>query len=338
MNECRINDRWTLDGLRAIVLENDRVRTTILADHGARLHELVSKPLDRDFFWHNPRIEPRAPVFQADIDAWLSGGMDEVIPTGHVSTYRGETYPYLGELWSLRWDYDIISREPDHVEVHLWRLTPISPLRVDRWVSIDRGEPILRMRHRVTNLSAAPFDFLWGLHPCWDVSPATRFDLPAGEMLIEDSAPGNRLGPKGTRYMWPYAKEAGIGEPVDMRQIPSADSGFGEFQFATQLNEGWLAVTDTAARAGAGLVFPKEIFRAAWLWTTAGSWRGYYVGALEAWTGYPQKLHDAVDHGVYSTLAGNASLECETAFVTYSGLAGVEHLGMDGAARGPVTA
>ena len=83
------------------------------------------------------RASNRAPVFQADIDAWLSGGMDEAIPTGHVSTYRGETYPYLGELWSLRWDYDITSREPEMVEVHLWRMTPISPLRVDRWVSIS---------------------------------------------------------------------------------------------------------------------------------------------------------------------------------------------------------
>jgi hypothetical protein len=335
MNECRISDHWTLDGLRAIILENDRVRTTVLADHGARLHEFVSKPIDRDFFWHNPRIEPRTPVFQADIDAWLSGGMDEAIPTGHVSTYRGEIYPYLGELWSLRWDYDITSREPEMVEVHLWRTTPISPLRVDRWVSVRRGEPIIRMRHRIKNLAGTPFDFLWGLHPCWDVGPSTRFDMPAGEMLIEESTPGDRLGVKGTRYMWPRAREATTGREVDMRQMPAATAGFGEFQFATHLDEGWLAVTDTAARSGAGLVFPKEVFQAVWLWMCAGGWRGYNVCALEAWTGYPQKLHDAVDHGVCSTLQGGESLECETALVAYSGLVGVDHLGADGSARGP---
>ena len=234
-------------------------------------------------------IEPRAPVFQADIDAWLSGGMDEAIPTGHVSTYRGETYPYLGEVWSLRWDYDITSREPEMVEVHLWRMTPISPLRVDRWVSIRRGEPIIRMRHRVRNLANSSFDFLWGLHPCWDVGPATRFDLPAGEMLIEELSPGNRLGEKGTRYTWPHANEAATGRQIDMRWMPAPTSGFGEFQFATQLDAGWLAVTDAAARSGAGLVFPKDVFPAAWLWTCAGGWRGYHVAALEAWTGYPPK-------------------------------------------------
>ena len=38
---------------------------------------------------------------------------------------------------------------------------------------------------------------------------------------------------------------------------------------------------------------------------------------------------------MYSTLPGGASLECETALVAYSGLAGVDYLGEDGSARGP---
>jgi hypothetical protein len=152
-------------------------------------------------------------------------------------------------------------------------------------------------------------------------------------MLIEDSAPDERLGPKGTRYTWPYATEAATGQRVDVRIMPRPDSGSGEFQFATELRAGWLAVTDTESRVGAGLVFPKEIFKAAWLWTAAGNWRGYYVGALEAWTGYPQKLHDAVDHGSYSTLAGNGVLECETALVAYTGVKSVSYLGNDGTVK-----
>lgn len=333
MKDCRISDRWNLNGLQVIILENELIRASVLVDLGARVHEFIYKPFDRDFFWHSPRVEPRAPVFEANIDNWLSGGMDEAIPTGHPSTYRNELYPYIGELWSLRWDYDILQRGPGEVEVHLWRNAPISPLRVDRWMLLRRGEPIVHMRHRVTNVSSTPFEFLWGIHPCWDVSPSTRFDLPAGEMLIEDSAPNERLGAKGTRYNWPFAIDAKSGHPVDMRLMPASDSGFGEFQFATELQAGWLAVTDTEARLGAGLVFPKEIFKAAWLWTCAGNWRGYYVGALEAWTGYPQKLHDAVDHGVYSSLPGNGVLECETALVAYSGIKNVSYLSSDGSVK-----
>ncbi len=333
MKDCRISDKWTLNGLKVIILENELIRSSVLVDLGARVHEFIYKPLDRDFLWHNPRIEPRAGVFQADIDAWLSGGMDEAIPTGHPSTYRNDLYPYLGESWSLRWDYDIVKRGPDEVEVHLWRYTPISPLRVERWMSLRRREPVVHLRHRITNLSGLPFDFLWGLHPCWDVNPGTRFDLPAGEMLIEESSPDERLGQKGTRYTWPFATESATGRQVDMRLMPPPDSGYGEFQFATGLQAGWLAVTDTASRVGAGLVFPNDIFKAVWLWTVAGSWRGYYVGALEAWTGYPQKLHDAVDHGVFSTLAANSVLECETALVAYTGVKSVSYLGSDGTVK-----
>ena len=189
MKECRITDRWTLGGLKTIIIENELLRLSVLVDLGARIHEFVYKPFDRDFFWHNPRIEPRTPVFQADIDAWLSGGMDEAIPTGHPSTYRNEVYPYLGEVWSLRWDYEILQRGPEAVEVHLWRYAPISPLRVDRWMLLRRDEPVLHMRHRVTNLSSETFDFLWGLHPCWDVSsyntlrPPRRRDADRGIQL-----------------------------------------------------------------------------------------------------------------------------------------------------------
>jgi hypothetical protein len=330
MKDCRISDRWTLNGLKVILIENDLIRTSVLVDLGARVHEFIYKPLDRDFFWHNPRIEPRPPVFQADIDAWLSGGMDEAIPTGHPSIYRSELYPYLGELWSLRWDYDILQRSPREVEVHLWRHTPIAPLRVDRWMLLRRGEPVIHMRHRITNLSHLPFDFLWGIHPCWDVNPGTRFDLPAGEMLVDESVPGDRLGGRSTRYHWPYATETRTGRQVDMRRMPPPDSGFGDFHFATELTAGWLAVTDTQQRAGAGLVFPQDIFKAVWMWSVAGNWRGYYVCALEAWTGYPGKLHEAVDHGVHSTLPGNEQLECETALVAYSGVGSVSRLGMDG--------
>ncbi len=55
MKECRITDRWTLGGLQTIVIENELLRLSVLVDLGARIHEFVYKPFDRDFFWHNPR-------------------------------------------------------------------------------------------------------------------------------------------------------------------------------------------------------------------------------------------------------------------------------------------
>ena len=55
MDHCRIDDRWQYNGLRAIVMESDLLRIVVLADHGAKIHEFVYKPRDRDFLYHNPR-------------------------------------------------------------------------------------------------------------------------------------------------------------------------------------------------------------------------------------------------------------------------------------------
>ncbi|MHB0875789.1 MAG: aldose epimerase family protein [Anaerolineae bacterium] len=334
MSGCRISDEWTYRSLRTLILENALVRATVLVDSGAKIHEFVYKPADRDFLWHNPRIEPRRPVFQGDVDAYWSGGLDEAIPTGHACTFNGEALPYLGEVWSLAWDYEITRRGGDAVEVHLWRATPISPLLVERWMSVRAGEAIVRMRHRVTNVGRNDFPFMWGLHPAWAVSDRHRIDLPSCEVLIEESVPGDRLGERGTRYTWPWAQDRGTGQPVDMRRVLGPDAGTSDFQFAHPISEGWLAITDTEARLGAGMVFPKEVFPVIWLWLGYGGWRGYHVAAVEAWNAYPQKLCDAVSSGVHGVLPGGASIGAETMLVAYAGLSAVERIDGDGTVHG----
>jgi hypothetical protein len=330
MDACRISDEWTYRGMRALVLENALVRGTWLLDSGAKLHEFIYKPFDRDFLWHNPRIEPRRPVFQADVDAYWSGGLDECIPTGHACTYGGEALPYLGEVWSLAWHCDITQRDDEQVEAHLWCTTPISPLRVDRWVSVRQGEAMLRMRHRVTNLGQCDFDYMWGLHPAWAVSRDHRIDLPACQVVIEESLPNAHLGERGTRYSWPFVTDRTTGLQVDMRRVLGPEAHTSEFQFAHPLSDGWFAITDTRARLGCGLVFPREVFPVIWLWLGYGAWREYHVAAVEAWNAYPQKLADAVREGVYATLPAGGRVECETRLVAYHGLDGVGRIDPDG--------
>ena len=86
--------------------------------------------------WHNPRLEPRPPVFGQNFDDWWSGGWDEVFPTCDVSTYQGETYPYLGELWSLPWSWETTPCGSG-VAVHLSRTTVIATARMERWITLE---------------------------------------------------------------------------------------------------------------------------------------------------------------------------------------------------------
>jgi len=91
MAPVRIDPHWRYHDLRAIVLENARLRLTLLPELGAKIYDLILKPADRNFLWHNPRLEPRRPVYGQNFDDWWCGGWDEVFPTCDVSAYRGET-------------------------------------------------------------------------------------------------------------------------------------------------------------------------------------------------------------------------------------------------------
>jgi hypothetical protein len=71
----------------------------------------------------------------------------------------------------------------------------------------------------VTNLCGEPFDILWGLHPAWSVTAGCRIDLPACQVEVRDSSPGNRLGEPGTIFGWPYATDRASGRRVDMREV-----------------------------------------------------------------------------------------------------------------------
>ncbi len=326
---CTITDEWSYRGFKTVILENELIRVTVLPDLGAKIYEFVYKPSDNDFMFHHPRVECRTPVFDVNVDNWWTGGMDEAIPTGHPCNYRGENYPFLGEAWSLCWYYQIQENNGSEVCLYLRRPLIISPLVVERWIILKEGEMSLNFRHRITNSGITPFEFLWGLHPGFNITPDYRIDLPAVEVQIEESLPDNRLGKPGAHYTWPFALDKG-GNQVDMRVVPPPSSGTMDFHYVTGLKEGWLALTDTKKKEGIALVFQKEIFTSIWLWLVYSGWRNIYVAAIEAWTGYPAKLSDAVDHGKYSSLNPGEILECETKLMVIKGFKEIKSIDFEG--------
>ena len=50
---CRITE-YIYRGLRTIILENELIRVTILADKGSDIIEFLHKPTDTDFLWRSP--------------------------------------------------------------------------------------------------------------------------------------------------------------------------------------------------------------------------------------------------------------------------------------------
>ncbi len=330
MTPPRVDQHWQYHDLHAIVLENRALRVTLLPEVGAKLYDLIYKPADNNVLWHNPRLEPRRPVFGQNFDDWWSGGWDEVFPTCDVSTYQGETYPYLGELWALPWSWRLEDAGPSAAGVYLSRTTIIAPARMEKWIRLEGDEPVVRFRHRLTNVGTRPLDFVWGIHPCFAIEPGYRIDAPAGTVVVGHTATAP-FGPVGTMYRWPDAPH-GRGTH-DMRIVPPAAQGWCEGHYLTELADGWVALTDPKAELGVALVFPREVFPVVWCWMAYGGWRGHYHVALEPWTGWPHQLDKAVAAGRHRTLAPQESLTCETTAVVYAGLRSVSGVGWDGTVR-----
>ncbi len=329
----RVTSDWAYKGTRALILENEDLCVVTLPDYGAKVLEFRLKKSGRDLLYHNPRVEIRPPVYGVNVDNWWHGGIDECIPTGHTSIHRGEEYAPLGEVWSLPWQFEIESETTEEATVHLWRPTVIAPLLVERWMTLRDHGSVLELRHQISNVGYSEFEFLWGIHPGLAINPSSRIDIPQSKVIIDESFPNNRLGPRGQSYRWPYAKTKS-GETVDMRVVQPPERQTWDLHYATEFDEGWLAVTDASAKLGFGMAFPKEFFKSVWLWLVYGGWRGLYCAAVEAWTGYPAKLDEAVRAGVHSSLKAGESLQCETRLIGYTGYSKVDRIRTDGIVEG----
>lgn len=326
-----ISDGWSYRGFPAIVLENDRIRMTVLPTHGAKVVEFISKEADRDLLYHHPRLDVRPPVFGANVDDWWTGGIDEVAPTGHPAVVGDETLPFLGEFWSQAWTTRIVDEGRAAVAVAMSCAGIITPLRIDRRMELRGGEAFVRSTHRLTNVGYEAVPFMWGIHPGVAVRPGSRIQVPGSLGIFHEGHPNLGLEP-GTPFAWPHLPAAR--GSIDLSVAREPDPPSWELVFIDELTAGWLAVADPASRSGFAMSFDLAVFPVAWLWGVYGGWRGLYTVALEAWTAHPPRLDQVIGAGRARTLEPGESLETEIRFIAFDGIGSVADVSPDGAVRG----
>lgn len=326
-----VSDGWSYRGFPALILENSRLRVTILPGHGAKILELNSKRAGRDLLYHHPRFDVRPPVFGANADDWWTGGIDEIAPTGHPCVVNGEQLPSLGEFWSQAWSHSVEERGPDRAAVHLWAQGVITPLRIDRWLELLPESSVLTARHRLSNVGRAPFDFMWGIHPGIAVRPGSRIEVPARRGVYAEGHPANGVEP-GTVFDWPELPAAG--GPLDLGVARPSDPPSWELVYATELSSGWLAVTDPDAGNGFAIAFDAAIFPVVWQWGVWCGWRGLYTVAVEPWTAWPARLDQVIEAGRQRTLEPGATFETELRYVAYEGMTSVSSVDRSGRVTG----
>jgi len=326
MPDLKVDDCWSYCGLPAVLLENRFLRVLILPSAGAKIWQITYKPLDAGLLWNNPRILPAALPLNSRYDDVWSGGWDELFPNDEVATIDGECYPDHGELWTGRWHAETFTGL-DEVGVILTFTTPISSIRVEKTISLRRDDSRLRFRHQFTNLGAAPFPFLWKLHPAFAVSPQHRIDFPPMQVQLDPAFAGTLCG-AASPFSWPHAQLAS--RQIDLRRIPNAEDRRLYFFYGTELQDSWCALTNTATRLSCGLRFDPSVFSSCWLFASYGGWRNYNVAVLEPCTGYPLNFEAMRSAGRALTLPPQRSLQTTVLFSVQENVRSVANIDPEG--------
>lgn len=286
----------------------------MLPEVGAKIYDLVWKPTGRNILWHNPRITPQTYPVESEFDNYWCGGWDDAFPTGDSCVFRGQRYPDMGELRSLRWRIESKRVETGEVAVELSAFGPISPIKAVKTILVDRRAPVVRMRYEIANLGPADVDFLWGTHPAIAITPNTILRIPAKHAIVSQSS-DPAYGRTGHRYDWPLLKMNRQAVRVD--EVGRPDSNLYIGHYAIDLQAGWYAIEDRRSGEGFLLSFPLEQCHCLWLWLNYGGWRGHYHVIIEPWTGNPISLANAYKQKTAQRLKSGEIFTVELKATTY---------------------
>ena len=306
----RVSKDWSYRGKEVVVLENARLRVTLLPSSGARVFELVDKATDTDLLWHHPRRGPEPAVLGSPAaDLWWAGGIDDIFPTDFPCLYRNEQLPYLGELWTNAWEA-AIERDDGNVAEAVFRTrTVISPFEVEKRVRLAEGQSHVAVRYTIRNIGFSPYDWFFGIHPGIRIEKGFRLILPIEEGVIEDGWPEGILAAKGTRYRWPLCPTTN--GSVDLRAVPGPEAGWWSFQYGPSLTRPWIGVLDPNRKSAFFMSFDLSFFPSLLLYLGYGGWRNTYSVIPQIGTGWPGDLAGAIEAGRQRTLGVDQSMSTE---------------------------
>jgi hypothetical protein len=291
-----------IDGLRAVVLENERLRVTVVPDKGGDVVEFLHKTTDTDFVWLSPQglRSPRDHLQGAADDVaqfvdHYEGGWQEIFPNGGApSEYRGARLAQHGEVAGLPWECEVVADAPDEVAIRLRVRTRRLPYRMEKVFRLRSGTAALEIEGRATNDSPVPLHAMWGQHIVYGrpfLRPGARIRLPGGVTVIpHESAinPPERRVRAGGPWPWPLVPAAGGGR-TDLSVVPEPGSP-SDIVYVTGFDEGWYEISGDI---GMRVEWDASVLPYLWMWQELGASTGYpwwgraYTVGLEPFSSMP---------------------------------------------------
>lgn len=349
----RISTEYAYRDIDTAFLENSNLRIKVLTGKGGDIVEFRDKRTDVDVLWHADHnwTPPRDRHVPSMSEAtWLDhypGGWQLNVPVaGHGWDIEGNSYGLHGESALIPWEASVRRDDDEAVTLGLRAELVRYPFAIERVLTLPAGEPRLEITESITNLGAVRLEYMWQHHVALGpplLDPAARLNIPAERGRTDDyddGTPNVRLEGDAT-FEWPTAP-ARDGGTVDLREIPPREEKTYDQVYATELTEGWYALTNPDLDLGFGLTFPTDPFESVWYWQAFGGvesspffGRNYNAG-LEPTTAYPGwNIPEAQrSNGTMKTLAPDETVQSSFTAVTYQGVESVSGVDPDGTVTG----
>jgi hypothetical protein len=329
---CRITDDLCLKGMRAVVLENEKLRLTILVDKGTDIYEFLYKPLDIDLMWRSPFVLQNPAVFVPStgneagtfLDRY-EGGWQEVLPNGGPACqYKGITLGQHGEISNIPWKYSILKDSSKEISVKFWVRTYRTAYLLEKTLTLKTGDPTLYIEEILKNEAGEAMELMWGHHPTVGapfLSEDCIIKTTAKRVIVhpEPMFSTQRLAP-GTEHQWPQAVNQ-QGAVIDLSRVPAPEAKTADMVYLTDFQgQAGYSIINQKLGIGFGMEWDQALFKYLWMWQVCRGGFGYpwygntYNMALEPWTSYPTSgLTEAIRNGSALKLAAGQTLETHLA-------------------------
>jgi hypothetical protein len=345
---CRLITNGTLKGLRTVVLENQKLRITVLVDKGTDIWEFLYKPLDIDFMWRSPmQLRNPAHFVPSSASSWgfwydfYEGGWQEILPSGGIpSSFMGAEFGLHGESSTIPWEFRVITDTPYQVTVAFWVRLYRSPFYIEKKLTLTGSSSILTIEETLINEGVEPIPLMWGHHPAIGIpflDDSCTIDTDAATVhTLPDLSFETQRFPPGIEFDWPVGISRN-GARTDLSRVPSPHNKTADMLFLSGFKQGWYAITNQNLHLGFGLCWDKEIFPYLWFWQVCGGSLGYpwygrtYNMALEIFTSRPKAgLAGAVDDGSAIWLEPGDGIQTRFAALAYTGTGRVSKIDPSG--------
>jgi len=176
-------------GLKAILMESDALKLTILPERGANIISMYDKKTNREWVWQNPSFNYRKPKYDDSFLDYDMSGYDDCFPT--IGKEKCFAYPWKdivmpdhGEVWSLPWKYRF-EKGKVLLNVHGIRF----PYVLEKQVALDEKCSAVTLCYRVTNFSPMDMPVIWCGHYMSAVTPGMEAFFPGDVEFTKDLKP-----------------------------------------------------------------------------------------------------------------------------------------------------